>query len=160
MENTNFMSDQINNAPMSTSERKLWLASHNAPPDMMLVTIAEMLAMRASMDQSGRLSNAFTEDFKLCVGQLGEYWQNEPSFVDAVASAAFDASRYKKASELALAALKCLKVKADGLCKASGVSAALAVDLLGLSKGLDEALEPLEKESNKRRERKPSKKAS
>jgi hypothetical protein len=86
--------------PMTPSERQLWLVSHRAPPDMLLVTQAEFFALRQQLERAiaieseGRGAVAALDSFG--------YWQGNTTLPEVCADVAFDARRYERATNHAI----------------------------------------------------------
>lgn len=85
---------------MTPAERKVWLASHAAPSQYMLVTVAEMQVMMDGQVQQRELCDALNRQFRRVEKILLGYWKTEPDLVNGVAAAVFDAGKYTKLAKL------------------------------------------------------------
>lgn len=111
---------------MTPAQRKLWLAAHGAPRDMMLVTVAEFVAIsrsvllhKAALDEAKKIASATAD-------HLDNYWRTEPDLPTAAESAMKALNQYRIGSEklsealdYALTALQTLANMTDGGCSES-----------------------------------------
>lgn len=100
---------------MSPDERSLWLASHNAPPEMCLVTQGELNIINDAIKREAFLRKARETALTAIIMQLGEYWKIEPDVVNAVGLAVFDAKRFKAGAEKAAEVLAVVESKLTAL---------------------------------------------
>lgn len=142
-------------ARMSAAERSLWLASHAAPPGMLLVEENEFARITSVLVQQQRLLKPCLVERNEMRRILGDYEKNEPDLLNGVASAVFDAERYKKGSDLALSGLKKAKERLDALIasESAPVNFAFRADLLAVSKAIGDEVSTLEKQAALRRNR-------
>lgn len=141
---------------MSPAERKVWLASHAAPEQYMLVTSDEMHVMMDGVRQNRELIDALQKTFRRCEKITGDYWKTEPDLPNGVAAAVFDAQKYKKISALLLPQLRRMvkRIEAVRYIVAPHVGEATNQDVFGLEKEIKEALDLLETQAALRRDRK------
>lgn len=153
------MSDSIpingGEADWTPAERKIWAASKGLPPNMLLVSNTEMMAMHNSMVQQREHTAAVNLQFRHCVSMLQEYWKLEPDIVNAVGHAVFDAQRFKKAVELLAPKIQKIKDRFDAAIKLAGNTVAPVVfgDLVQASADLDREFVDLVAVIARRRER-------
>lgn len=137
---------------MTPAERKVWLASHNAPEQYMLVTVAEMHVMMDGQRQQRELCDALNRQFKRVEKILSGYWKTEPDLPNGVAAAVFDAGKYTKLAKLLpphLAELKkCLSAMAG-----RDLSDVQRVEFHELDKAVAEMVDLLETQAALRRDR-------
>lgn len=131
---------------MGPQERTLWLAAHNAPKDMHLVTHGELANITGQIIAQQGALNAV-------VKQLGDYWTSEPDLANATASAVFDAGRFKRGVEVCLPGLRRAKAKLDKLIANTTLNFAVTADLIDLSKEFGDEIKFLENQAAARRER-------
>ena len=98
---------------MTPEARAVWLATHQAPPGMLLTTEAEMDRVLTALKKTEGARRQMVSRFGVLTLVLGDYYRNEPDMTNAVASAVFDAERYKKAVDLVLPKLKAANAKIE-----------------------------------------------
>lgn len=138
---------------MSPSERKIWANSHALDERYLLVTFAEMKLMGDSMAQQRTLTGALQRTFKECELILADYWRNEPDLPNGVASAVFDAKRFKKGVDLGLVHLRQIIVKLASV-PVPGDDQATRDALHAVTKDLNDQVKDLERIVAQRRDRK------
>ena len=148
----------VNGTPptaMSAAERLLWLASHAAPAGMLLVEGGEFERITSVLIQQQRLLKPCLIERNKMRLILGTYEETEPDLLNAVASAVFDAERYKKGSDLATGGLKKAKENLDALIasESAPVNFAFRSDLLDVSKAIGDEISTLERQAALRRNR-------
>lgn len=141
---------------MNPQERRVWLASHNAPEQYMLLTVDEMVILKAGVDRANETSDAYGRTFKRCEKLLLEYWKTEPDLPNGIAAAVFDAGKYTKLAKLLPPHLRKLrdKFKAVRHIVDPHVGDATRNELAELGEGLVEILDLLESQAALRRDRK------
>lgn len=142
-------------ADMTPAERKVWLASHNAPAQYLLVTVDEMQVMMAGVRKDREVNEALQRTFRRAELVLLEYWKSEPDLPQAIAAAVFDATRYKKGVNTALPGLRKVVEKLEAAIRLSGGLAPTVVqDFHDAKKAIEDLIEFLNKQTELRRNRK------
>lgn len=143
---------------MSPSERKLWSASHNLPPQYMLVTVKEMLLMRGHMNAESERAQAFKRTFDRIEAALKDYWKGESDMPNGVAAAVFEGKKWRNVHHLLLPHLRKAVKALDAVraMVAPHVGIATMQEIGDLDKNLKEAVELIETQAALRRERKAS----
>jgi hypothetical protein len=138
---------------MSPAERKLWLASRNAPPDMMLFTQTESESMLAALTANQKLLQAHRKGLNMLIEQARPFMAAEPDLTNAVGAAVFDAQRYKKGCDLALVKLQQLLAKLEKIAAAPGLFPVAVIDITNVALDTESMIDLLTKQSQLRRVR-------
>lgn len=153
MANLEEMKPQPPLGTMTREARKLWLASHNAPEDAVLLSVQESDGMLKSLQAANAILQLMRRGENMTIAQTGDYFSQEPDLPNAVGAAVFDALRYKKYADLSEAKLEAVRNLIAAAAKLPGIPAAAAVDLINASAIAKELLDLLVKQRDLRRER-------
>ena len=141
---------------MTPDERKIWMTSHGAPPDMLMVSRDEMMVMHNANREIQRENQMYLKAHARLEDIVPEaYWTSEPDMVNAVGALAFDAQRDAKISALVLMKLRTIGKRLEAAIKLAGPSLQPVVlaDFLEATSSIDELLESIAKMKQKRRDR-------
>lgn len=129
-------------ANWTPGERRIWLISHKAPDNMMLVTKAEMQVMANSMGQQRKLTQEALDQVQALAFLLGDYYAREDGLPSAVKQAVFDAGRYKKATEVTAKRVQALKERCARLADSARARGheEIAAGVVGIENELAERL--------------------
>ena len=141
---------------MTPAERKIWMASHGAPPDMLMVSRDEMMVMHNANREIQRENHMYLKAHaRLEEIVPEEYWTSEPDMVNAVGALAFDAERDSKIAALVLLKLRPVGKRLEAAIKLAGTALAPVVlaDFVEAVSAIDSLLESITKAKAKRRDR-------
>jgi hypothetical protein len=136
---------------MTPAERQLWLARHNAPKNMRLLTELELAVITNGLLGERKARLKLDAQAKQCQDHLDHYYREQPDLVNACHAATFDARRYAICTEQALAALVCAG-ETLALIAEHGVNTATLMDLATSTVRVKAALQVIVHEREKRLE--------
>lgn len=87
---------------LTPEERKIWLASHNAPRDMLMISIPEFQQMTIGMINGQRTLLALKATIDATADHLDNYWRTQPDLPTAARAAVHDAKRFHRIAERCL----------------------------------------------------------
>lgn len=139
---------------MKPEERELWMASRNAPEGARLVYEDELDGIMQALNAEHNQRVTHDVGTQVLRALLAGWFVSEPDLANAVAACAKDASKYKKAVDLAEKKIAALKETADKVAASIGArEPAAAVDLVNLGMELAALLKLFEKARIERHDR-------
>lgn len=87
---------------LTPEERKIWLASHNAPADMLMISHAEFRQMTVGMINGQRTLLVLKATVEETANHLDNYWRTQPDLPTAARAAVHDARRFHRIAERCL----------------------------------------------------------
>lgn len=87
---------------LTPEERKIWLASHNAPADMLMISASEFRQMSMGMINGQRALTALKTACEETANHLDNYWRTQPDLATAARAAVHDAKRFHLIAERCL----------------------------------------------------------
>lgn len=127
-------------ASMTPEERKSWLKAKGAPPDMMLISVSEFIALTKGIANGNAQLAAHKLALRACAEALGDKLDAERSLPENIAAAVFDAAKndraFKKLDDAFTNAINTLTV----VCALAEIPFAAKTDLLNARANLADAL--------------------
>lgn len=87
---------------LTPEERKIWLASHNAPGDMLMVSIHEFRQLTVGILNGQRALTALKTMCEETANNFAHYHQTNPDLPSAAKAAVHDAARFHRIAERCL----------------------------------------------------------